>query len=94
MPLGLRLCTSRDGGTGGGGWVSALGLGSMAASGLGLEKTLVGDFSPPLHKGVEKTVLSPCRASISGSEAFFSVQTGDGRQRAVTIECPLMGGCG
>ena len=42
MSLGLRLCASREGGTGGGGWVSALSLGSMAASGLGLEKLLVG----------------------------------------------------
>ena len=42
MSLGLRLCASREGGTGGGGWVSALSLGSMAASGLGLENLLVG----------------------------------------------------
>ena len=42
MSLGLRLCASREGGTGGGGWVSALSLGSMAASGLGLVKVLVG----------------------------------------------------
>ena len=42
MSLGLRLCTSREGGTGGGGWVSALSLGSMAAFGLDLEKLLVG----------------------------------------------------
>ena len=27
MSLGLRLCASREGGTGGGGWVSALSLG-------------------------------------------------------------------
>ena len=40
MSLGL-LCASREGGTGGGGWVSALSLGSMAAFGLGLEKLLV-----------------------------------------------------
>ena len=39
MSLGLRLCTSREGGTGGGGWVSALSLGSMAASGLGLKSS-------------------------------------------------------
>ena len=26
LPLGLRLCTSREGGTRGGGWVSALSL--------------------------------------------------------------------
>ena len=115
MSLGLRLCTSREGGTGGGGWVSALSLGSMAASGCGLEKLLVGagwaislllctnglrkqssigglvgpqflavkcfSRSRPLgwswvghfsslHKWAEKTVLSPSRASISGSEAF------------------------
>ena len=37
MSLGLWLCASREGGTGGGGWVSAL---SMAASGLGLENLL------------------------------------------------------
>ena len=42
MSLGLKLCASREGGTGGGGWVSALSQGSMAAFGLGLEKLLVG----------------------------------------------------
>ena len=42
MSLGLRICASREGGTGGGGWVSALSLGSMAAFGLGLEELLVG----------------------------------------------------
>ena len=42
MSLGLGLCASGEGGTGGGGWVSALSRGSMAASGLGLEKLLVG----------------------------------------------------
>ena len=42
MSLGLRLCASREGGTRGGGWVSALSLGSMAAFGLGLEELLVG----------------------------------------------------
>ena len=39
MSLGLQLCASREGGTRGGGWVSALSLGSMAAFGLGLEST-------------------------------------------------------
>ena len=80
MSLGLRLCTNREGGTGVSVWVLALGQVNMAASGLGLEKPLVGagwswvgHFSPPLQKWAEKTVLSPCRASISGSEAFFSV---------------------
>ena len=42
MSMGLRLCTSREGGTGGSVWVLALGRVNMAASGLGLEKPLVG----------------------------------------------------
>ena len=57
MSLGLRFCASRKGGTVGGGWVSALSLGSMAASGLGLEKLLVGAgwaISPTLHKWPRK----------------------------------------
>ena len=33
MSLGLTFCASRKGGTGGGGWVSTLGPGNMAASG-------------------------------------------------------------
>ena len=37
MSLGLRFCASRKGRTGGGGWVSALSLGYMAASGLALK---------------------------------------------------------
>ena len=70
MSLGLGLCASREGGAGGGGWVSALSLGSMAAFGLGLEKLLVG-------AGWAISLLlctnGLARASISGSEAFFSV---------------------
>ena len=78
MSLGLGLCASREGGTstGGGGWVSALSLGSMAASGLGLEKLLVGAgwaVSLLCTNGLSKTALSPSRASFSGSEEFFSV---------------------
>ena len=42
MSLGLRLCASRKGGTGGGGLVSTLGPGNMAASGLSCRKHLVG----------------------------------------------------
>ena len=79
MPLGLRLCTSREGGSGGGGWVSALSIGSMAASGLGHEKLLVGAgwaislllCTNGLRKQSSRLVA---RASISGSEAFFSVE--------------------
>ena len=41
MSLGLRLCASRKGGTGGGGQVSTLGPGNMAASGLSCRKPLV-----------------------------------------------------
>jgi len=42
MPLGLRFCMSRKGGTGGGGWVHPKGAKSMAASGLVLRSDLVG----------------------------------------------------
>jgi len=41
MSLRLRFCTSRKGGTGGGGQVSTLGPGKMAASGLSCRKPLV-----------------------------------------------------
>ena len=55
MSLGLRFCTSRKGGTGGGGQVSPLGPGNMAASGLSYRKPLIGQdwvghSSPPLHE--------------------------------------------
>ena len=42
MSLGLRFCASRKGGTGGGGWVSILVPGNMAATGLSCRKPLVG----------------------------------------------------
>ena len=42
MSLGLRFCASRKGGTGGGGWVSTLGPGNMASSGLSCRKPLIG----------------------------------------------------
>ena len=42
MSLGLRFCASRKGGTGGGGWVSILSPGNMAASGLSCRKPLGG----------------------------------------------------
>ena len=41
MSLGLRFCASRKGGIGGGGRVSTLGPGNMAASGLSCRKSLV-----------------------------------------------------
>ena len=40
--LGDRLCVSRKGGTGGGGWVHPIGANSMAVSGLACEKPMVG----------------------------------------------------
>jgi len=42
MPLGLRFCVSRKGGTGGGGWVHPEGANSMAMSGLVFRSDLVG----------------------------------------------------
>ena len=48
------FCASRNGGTGGDGWVQLKGADSMAASGLSYRKPWVGHwaghFSPPLHK--------------------------------------------
>ena len=51
----------------------------------------MGHFSPPLHKWAGKRVLSPCRAYTCGSGSFFP-SLGDDWPRAMTIECPLMGG--
>ena len=42
MSLRDRLCASRKGGAGGGGWVHPKGANSMAASGLSFERPLVG----------------------------------------------------
>ena len=42
MSLGDRLCVSRKGRAGGGGWVYPKGANSMAASGLRFEQPLVG----------------------------------------------------
>jgi len=42
MSLGLRLCVSRKGGAGGGGWVHPKGANGMAASGLVFRSNLVG----------------------------------------------------
>ena len=42
MSLGDRLCASREGGAGGGGWVHPKGANSMAVSGLRDRKVLVG----------------------------------------------------
>ena len=42
MSLGDRFCTSRKGGTRGGGWVHPKGADSMAMSKLACEKPLVG----------------------------------------------------
>ena len=42
MSLGDRLCASRKGGAGGGGWVHPKGANSMAVPGLSFEQPLVG----------------------------------------------------
>ena len=42
MSLRDRLCASRKGGAGGGGWVHPKGANSMAAFGLSFERPLVG----------------------------------------------------
>ena len=60
---GLRFCASRKGGTGGGGRVSTLGPGNMAASGLSCRKSLVSTgwaISPLLCKKCE-AIFSLCK---------------------------------
>jgi len=47
-----------------------------------------------MHEWVEKTVLSPCTAPISGGEAFIPVWASSCRLSAMTIASSLMGGCG
>ena len=62
MSLGLRFCTSRKGGTGGGGRVSTLGPRNMAASGLSCRKPLVIPGGPLLSScaqmGLENGILA------------------------------------
>jgi len=56
--------------------VHSKGADSMAVSLLHFGNTLVGSewaTAVPMHKWVEKTVLLPCMAPISGGEAFISV---------------------
>jgi len=77
MSLGLSFRASRRGRTGGGGWVHPKGANSMAASGLNCKRHWVGHFSPPFHKMGLGVVFWPCRASISGSEALFSLCRGN-----------------
>jgi len=78
MTFGDRFCFSRKGGIEGGGWVHPKGTcrqhGHLWAP---LWKHLgwlcAGHCCPPMHKQVEKTVLSPCTAPISSGEVFISV---------------------
>ena len=61
MSLGLRFCASRKGGTGGGGRVSTLGPGNMAASGLSCKKHLVSTgWATSLHVDVDVVCVCGC----------------------------------
>jgi len=70
----------------------------MAVSGLHFGNALVGSewatAVAPMHKRVEKTVLLPCTAPISGGKAFIPVWASGFQLSAVTITSTLMGGCG
>ena len=62
---------------------------------LGFGNTLVGsEWATAVLLCVEKTVLSPCTAPISGGEAFIPVWASVCQPSAVTIASLLMGGCG
>jgi len=47
-----------------------------------------------MHEKVEKTVLLPCTALISGGEAFIPVWASDCQLSTMTIASSLLGGCG
>ena len=95
ISLGLRLCTSRKGGTGGGGQVSTLGPGNMAPSGLSYRKPLI-------STGWAISLLlciNGLREQSSGHvgppfQPVFSLCTGDHWPRALTIASSLHSGCG
>ena len=55
---------------------------------------LGGPFLSSFARMASKTVFWPCRASISGSEAIFSLSRGGHWPRAVTIASSLDSGCG
>ena len=55
---------------------------------------LSGHYCPPMYKRIEKAVLLPCTASISGGEAFIPVWASGCRLSAMTIASYLMDGCG
>ena len=57
-----------------------------------LDRHWVGHFSPPLPKMGLGMVFWPCQASISGSEALFSLCRGNHWPTAVTIERSLESG--
>ena len=96
MSLGLRFYASRKGGTGGGGQVSTLTPGNMAASGLSCRKPLVGTgwaislllCMNSLRKQSSGHVGPPFLAVN-----LFSRSRGSHWTRAVTIASLLDSGC-
>ena len=54
----------------------------------------VDNFSPFLYKRVFKMLLSPRRGSTSGTAGSFQSKGTYSGQKAVSIECSLMSGCG
>jgi len=81
-------------GIGGGGWVHPKGADSMTISEFCfkcLGWLWVGHCCPPpMHKWVEKTVLSPCTAPISSGEAFIPVWASGCQLSAVNIASSVM----
>ena len=79
MSLGLGFCTSRKGGTGGGGWVHPKGANSMAAPGLVFRSNLVGTGRAIAVlfgiNGVRKQV-TPCGPLFPAFKAHFSAMAG------------------
>ena len=97
MSLGLRLCVSRKGGTGGGGWVHLKGANSMAVSGLVLRSDLVGTgransvlFGINGVRNKRSHIVGPPYLEF---KAHFSATVGWHFSRDLTRRL-LIGGCG
>ena len=89
------FCFSRKDGIGGGGWVTRRVQTAWPSLGSALEMpwlALMGHCYPPMHKRVEKTVLSPARCPFPmGKPLSHSGRAGAGW---VPWLLPAHGGCG
>ena len=94
MSLGLKLCASREGGTGESGGVSALGRGNVTASGLDLEKPWL-ELGGPFLFLLCTNGLRKQSSHLVGPPFLQAVKHLSRSKWAMAgRESPLMGGCG